>query len=69
MDTMVGSFRETLLSVQWSVDLKGFYCMYVRMYVFRPYVCMRVYSKTSLNRPTMGPAFNGPFREMVSFGS
>ena len=27
------------------------------------------YSKTSLNRPTMGPILNGPFREVVSIGS
>ena len=27
------------------------------------------YSKTSLNRPTMGPTLNSPFTEMVSVGS
>ena len=28
-----------------------------------------VYSKTSLNQPTMGPTLSGPFREVVSLGS
>ena len=28
-----------------------------------------IYSKTSLNRPTMGPTLNGPFRKLVGLGS
>ena len=28
-----------------------------------------IYSKTSLNRLTMGPTLNGPFREVVTLGS
>ena len=27
------------------------------------------YSKTSLNRPTMGPTLSDPFREVVALGS
>ena len=27
------------------------------------------YSKTSLNRPTMGPNLTGPFREVIGLGS
>ena len=32
-------------------------------------VCIYIYSKTSLNRPTMEPTLNGPFREVVGLGS
>ena len=28
-----------------------------------------IYSKTSLNRPTMGPTLAGPFREVIGLGS
>ena len=28
-----------------------------------------LYSKTSINRPTMGPTFSGRFREMIGLGS
>ena len=27
------------------------------------------YSKTSLNRPTIGPSLTGPFREVIGLGS
>ena len=28
-----------------------------------------LYSKTSINRPTMGPTLTGPFKELVGLGS
>ena len=31
--------------------------------------CFCVYSKTSLNGPTMDPTLNGPFSEMVGLSS
>ena len=37
--------------------VKGFHCLGWK------------YSKTSLNRPTMGPTLIGPFREVVGLGS
>ena len=32
------------------------------------YMCVNIYSKTSLNRPTMGLILYGPFREVVGLG-
>ena len=33
------------------------------------HIHMNIYSKTSLNRPTMGPTLSGQFREVVGLGS
>ena len=33
------------------------------------YIYIYTYSKTTLNGPTLEPTFNGPFREVISFGS
>ena len=44
------------ISVEVGGGLEGFYCVYI---------C----SKTSLNRPTMGPTLSGAFREVVGLGS
>ena len=37
--------------------------------MFRLVIYMRIYSKTSLNRLTIGPTLSGPFREMVGLES
>ena len=40
-----------------------------RFYDIHTYMQMYIYSKASLNRPTMGPTISGLFREVVGLGS
>ena len=40
--------------------------MYVVIYMYK---CIYTHSKTSLNRPTMGPTLDGQFTEVVDLGS
>ena len=40
--------------------------MHMHTYVLYIYI---VYSQTFLNRPTVGPTLNGPFREIIGIGN
>ena len=51
-------------------------CRWLVREVFTVYMCIiytrahvDIYSKPSLNRPTLGLTLNGPFKEMVGLGS
>ena len=41
--------------------------MHIINYIECTYIC--IFSKTSLNRPTMGPTLGGSFKEVIGLGS